>query len=477
MDGAALRDCSAALGVVARVMGEDMWREAADIDRANAYLRTAEVIMEAHSNLYYVIRGGWHDLAMAEFHGNNLETDSTVVPGEPKARFIAAVTECLSEYPQRAAPVLNAMLVVLERPSTWAQLWLTIKQFLSFVKYETRDYAVTVREAESSRDDLLLRWEQSAYEEEALRLAGRMAALQYRRAHGGNGEPLPARPLPAERLPAPLLPASLPAEARPAAAEALGGSPPSVGGRRGTPGGPISVRPGALRRIRRGVARVVRALRRSESELEIEIDEAETDRLEAHKSFMALSDFRSDLVGLSATFDHSEVMLGELAPAYIRERVVDVIRRNQPAITRDVGQPWTATLSRSAQPLQGPISWQTLLQAFAHWMDVLSRQTGDYLFMRGDATCRRNALRLRLALLCSDRSAARLIMLGLDVLSRRRSAEDLPSRLRAAPFPSVPLPSAAIYRVPPSAVAGRHDIEARVGDAAAEFEFWDVEAG
>lgn len=423
MNCVSLHRLGGALSVVAGILYDDALKAAEDLGSIEALLRDEEMNLEGHADMYCSVRSGWHHLTTIEFNRRPSETDDMAVPPQPKAKFIAAINACMPKLPQAAALALNSQLRSFRGRLSWAGMSTATADLLGYLEQETGAALPRVRAAESRRDELRRQRDQLRSDAYAVAIAGHAAELQLRKAQG---------------LLAPPLPASLPAAGRPAGAAARRSRPLINPGRRGASGGPgpANTDPVALGLLRRAAVQVVRELSMGEVELEVELNQAEADRLEAHLSYVAHSDFYSDLLIHYNSFDDADPR-GGLTTAGLREAFADAVRRNQPALTRDVGQFWADKLSTCLHALHGPIPSGALMPAVGKWLTNLSRQTADDLWVRGQAKIRRDSLQLRLAQARSDSYAARLAVLAIDVLSRRQPGELLP----AEPVPATQVPA------------------------------------
>jgi len=443
-----LQILSRALAVVARELGEDVQRVVGDLGRTNALLRDEEMSLEGHADMFSNVQSIWDRLARTEFNRQPFETDDMIVPPRPKAKLIAAINSRLPKLPRAAAWALNSKLRLLRGRLTWARLFENMCVLLSYLHGQTRAALVRAQAAESRRDELCLQRDQLRTDVYTVSIAGRAADLQHQKAQG-RLELLPGGALLAVRLPAPPLTASLPAAGRPAGAEAGRSCPPSNRRRRGAPGGPTgpaNMNPVALGDLRRAAVRAVRELGMAEVELEIELNQAEADRMGAHLRFVAHSDLYGDLLIHFNGFADDDSQLGEPAPAGVREGLATAIRRNQPALIRNGGCFRHDNVSLRVQALSVPIIWGELKPRVRSWLINLNREMGDDLCIRGQAKIRRDALQLRLAQARSDSCAARLAVLALDVLSRRKPGELLP----AVPWPAGRLPAPLPAHLPPA---------------------------
>jgi len=216
----------------------------------------------------------------------------------------------------------------------------------------------------------------------------------------------------------------------------------------------------AIGRLRRVAA--VQGLGGGMAELEVELSQAESDYQRARLFYAAHSDFQCDLVIVCDTVSDG-IALREPAEAGAREGLAAAIRRNLPALTLNVGQIWSDKLSGSLKALQTPVTTGALLQVVTNWLTILSQQAGRDLYNIGQARIRRDALRLRLALACSESSAARRAELALQVMNGQRlgelppaepsPAERLPARLpgafpQAEALPAEPLPAESMLALP-----------------------------
>jgi len=424
---------------------EDARQAARNLSIIEEFVREEEMSLEWIADTYCDVRLYVSDLG--EFNAAHGVAFDALVPHVQKVRFYAAVNTSLLKLRPAAADVLESALGVLAGPLTWARLHTALSFLLCHLKKETRAAFVRVRDAEARRDDYLCQQDVLAFEELAVSIAGRAAILQLRRAPGYVDLPQVGGP-PSQWLPTPPLPAPLPAVRCPAGAKAKRSSLLSDRGFRGASGGP----PGpanlyhvVLGRRHQAAVQLVVEFGRVVRELDVELDQAEADRQEAHLSYVAHSDFYSDLAIHCNSFSFDDGgPPGEPAPAGMREGIIAAMRQNQPALVRVAGQIWSDNLSLCVQALRSPIASGALMTAVGNWMSVLDDQTGTDLCDRGQAKFQRDVVHLRLAQALSDSSAARFAALAMKVLTRERlaalqPAEQLPAeRLPARPAKSSP---------------------------------------
>jgi len=432
-----------AFAAVAMHLREDARQAARNLSIIEEFVREEEMSLEWIADTYCDVRLYVSDLG--EFNAAHGVAFDALVPHVQKVRFYAAVNTSLLKLRPAAADVLESALGVLAGPLTWARLPTALSFLLCHLKKETRAAFVRVRDAEARRDDYLCQQDVLASEALAVSIAGRAAILQLRRAPGYVDLPQVGGP-PSQRLPAPPLPAPLPAGARcPAGAKAKRSSLLSDRGFRvasSGPPGPANLYHAVFGRLRQAAVQLVE-FGRVARELGVELDQAESDRQEAHLSYAAHSDFYSDLAAHCDSFDDSGPP-GEPAPAGMRKGLIAAMRQNQPALVHVAGQIWSDNLSLCVQALRSPITSGALMTAVGNWVSALDDQIGFDLCDRGQAKVQRDAVQLRLAQAVSDSAAARFAVLALKVLTRERlaalqPAEQLPAeRLPARPAKSSP---------------------------------------
>ena len=450
---AQLRVLGEAMVVMSEHLHEGAQRAVDDLGRVEGLLEEAEQNFEGHADMFYNIKRLWSSFMEKELFRRSDRSLHMDIPLAPQAVFIASVDSCLPHLRPEAAWALHVQLRSFLGTHTWEGMSQVVSSALDFIKEQAQADLMRMRSAECLRDARRLRRDQLVSEVHAVVAAGRAAELQLKKRSLGRADSVHDGPLPD------------------------GGRGGSSRGRGDTSCGRLGCSCGspwrtrqawmdlaALGRLRRGAAYAVRELERSANRCEAQLNEDNLVFLAAHKRFIAHSDFRCELANFFNSLE--EGLLGVAVVAGEREELVAILRRHEPALTRDAEKFWLCRLRQSVDALSRPMV-TPLLPVVRSWMDLLSRQMTSDLWEKGVYKAHKCHAIGELARMRSDCLAARLAELAFNVLSRQCPAELLPSwpaeRLAAQPraefdpAESLPAESLPAERFP-------------LGFAAAEFD-------